>query len=139
MTNINFFSIMKQSCHLIPIEIKPKKFLRIMQGLRSLWFPLLVTLALLCDNKRPSAVCQQKFRTALTLNYTLGLNSFNHFLSLQYTLAEATALLTEIERQEKSQAVNQSTPKKNSASTSTEPNFADFPEEDWDKEVAGDA
>ena len=70
---------------------------------------------------------------------TLLLVCFYYFLSLQYTLAEATALLTEIERQEKSQAVNQSTPKKNSTSTSTEPNFADFPEEDWDKEVAGDA
>ena len=36
-----------------------------------------MTLALLCDNKEPSAVCQQKFRTALTLNYLYGLNSFN--------------------------------------------------------------
>ena len=36
-----------------------------MQGSRSLWSPLLMTLALLCDNKEPSAVCQQKFRTAL--------------------------------------------------------------------------
>ena len=35
-----------------------------------------MTLALFCDNKRPSAVCQQKFRTALTLNYLYGLNSF---------------------------------------------------------------
>ena len=39
-----------------------------MQGLRSLWSPLLMTLALLYDNKGPSAVCQQKFRTALTHN-----------------------------------------------------------------------
>ena len=35
-----------------------------------------MTLALLCDNKGPSAVCQQKFRTALTLNYLYGLSSF---------------------------------------------------------------
>ena len=38
-----------------------------------------MTLALLCDNKRPSAACQQKFRTALTLNYFDGLNSFDSF------------------------------------------------------------
>ena len=36
-----------------------------------------MTVALLCDNKGSSAVCQQKFRTALTLNYLYGLNSFN--------------------------------------------------------------
>ena len=53
-----------------------KYHLKIMQGLRSLWSPPLMTLALLCDNKRPSAVCQQKFRIALTLNYLYGLNSF---------------------------------------------------------------
>ena len=47
-----------------------------MQGLRSLWSPLLMTLGLLCDNKGPSAVCQQKFRTALTLHYLYGLSSF---------------------------------------------------------------
>ena len=47
-----------------------------MQGLRSLWSPLLMTLVLLCDNKRTSAVCQQKFRTALMLNYLYGLSSF---------------------------------------------------------------
>ena len=63
-------------CHLIPTEIEPKKFLRIMQGLRSLWYPLLMSLALLCDNKGPSVVCQQKFRTALTLKYLYGLSSF---------------------------------------------------------------
>ena len=38
-----------------------------------------MTLALLCDNKGPSAICQQKFRTASTLNYLYGLNSFNIF------------------------------------------------------------
>ena len=52
---------------LIATEIKPKKFLRMMQGLRNLWFPLLITLVLLCDNKGPSAVCQQKSKIALTL------------------------------------------------------------------------
>ena len=36
-----------------------------------------MTLALLCKNKGPSAVCQQKFRTVLTLNYLYGLNPFN--------------------------------------------------------------
>ena len=75
MTNINFFSIIKlfiKCYHLMPIEIKTKKFLRIMQGLRSLCFPLLITLALLCDNKGPSAVCQQKSKIALTLNYLYG-------------------------------------------------------------------
>ena len=40
-----------------------------MQGSRSLWSPLLMTLALLCDNRGPSVVCQQNFRTALTLKY----------------------------------------------------------------------
>ena len=35
-----------------------------------------MTLEPLCDNKGTSAVCQQKFRTALTLNYLYGLNSF---------------------------------------------------------------
>ena len=39
-------------------------------------------LALLCYNKRPSAVCQQKFRTALTINYLHGLNSFK--IRIQY-------------------------------------------------------
>ena len=48
-----------------------------MQGLRSLWSPLLMTLALLCYNKGPSAFCQQNFRTALTFKYSYGLNSFN--------------------------------------------------------------
>ena len=47
-----------------------------MQGLRSLWSALLITLALLCDNKGPSAVCQQKSKIALTLNYLYGLSSF---------------------------------------------------------------
>ena len=47
-----------------------------MQRLRSLWFPLLINLALLCDNEGPSAVCQQKFKTALKLNYLYGLSSF---------------------------------------------------------------
>ena len=31
--------------------------------------------ALLCDDKGPSAVCQQKFRTGLTLNYLYRLSS----------------------------------------------------------------
>ena len=84
MTSIKFFSITKQSCHLIPIEIKPEKFLRIMQGLRSLWSPLLMTLALLCDNKGMSAVCQQKFRTVLPLNYLYGLNFFRSFKMRQF-------------------------------------------------------
>ena len=35
-----------------------------------------MTLAILFENKGPSAVCQQKSRTALTLNYLYGLNSF---------------------------------------------------------------
>ena len=38
---------------------------------------LLLTLALLCDNRGPSAVYQQKFRTALALKYLCGLNAFN--------------------------------------------------------------
>ena len=45
-----------------------------------------MTLALLCDNKGPSAVCQQKFRTALTLNYLYGLSSFNHSAMDSYFL-----------------------------------------------------
>ena len=45
-----------------------------------------MTSALLCDNKGASAVCQQKFRTALTLNYLYGLNSFKqHYHILQDT------------------------------------------------------
>ena len=36
-----------------------------------------MTLALLYDNKGLSAICQQKFRRALTLKYLYGLNSFN--------------------------------------------------------------
>ena len=58
--------------------MKTKKFLRIMQGLRSLCSPLLMTivLLLLCHKKGTSAVCQQKFMTASTLNYLYGLNSF---------------------------------------------------------------
>ena len=40
-----------------------------------------MTLALLCDNKGPSAVYQQTFRTALTLNFLYGLNSFKGNLS----------------------------------------------------------
>ena len=35
-----------------------------------------MTFALLYDNKRTSAACQRKLRTALTLNYLYGLNSF---------------------------------------------------------------
>ena len=42
----------------------------------SLFFSLLLILALLCDNKEPSAVCQQKFRRVLTLKYLHGLNAF---------------------------------------------------------------
>ena len=75
MTNINFVSIVKQKLSLI--EIKKRKFLMIMQGLRSLWSPLLITLALLCDNKGRSAVFQQKSKIALNLNDLYGLNSFN--------------------------------------------------------------
>ena len=47
--------------------------------LRSLWFPLLMTWALLCDNLGLSAFCQQNFKTALTLKYLYGLSSLRIF------------------------------------------------------------
>ena len=76
MININAFSVIKQECYLIPIGIKPNKFLRIVQGLRILWSSLLMTFLRLYNSKGPSAVCQQKFRTALTPKYLHGLSSF---------------------------------------------------------------
>ena len=48
-----------------------------MHGLISICFSLLLMLPILCDNKEPSAVCQQKFRGALTLKYLYGLNAFD--------------------------------------------------------------
>ena len=62
------------------------------QGFRTFWPPLQMTLALLSDDKGPSAICQQKFRTALdsvnaqVLIWTqflqvMGVNFYRLFLS----------------------------------------------------------
>ena len=47
-----------------------------MSAFGGLWSLLPMTSAVLSDNKGPSAVCQQNFRTALTLRYFCGLKVF---------------------------------------------------------------